>query len=771
MKRFFSTQNKILFTFLLLINLPFLVTGFIAASIAEHSLLQEKQSKLLSLAEVLLAHVAEGGFDGILRTHNAENVSNEEKLQVLQASLTGITDLVGNTAAGLGVGYYSRELDAIVTYGPSSKFAHAIGQPIAQDHPGKAVIETGLPLVHTGYMMRGESMNATLPIIHNDRVIGCVWANESISDVNAEVWRIYMKMAIGIACCFVFSYLLGLFLVRQWVRDVGAVVDGISDIRKDLSVRIPAKSGKLGEAIANINGMAEDVEKATQESKRAIHVLQSVMSNVDAVIYVCDPATKRLIYMNNYLLDLVDREDALGGICYELLHGNTEPCDFCPQKHLFDAEGNPTSEPYHWEFHNELMDKDFLITDRMVTWHDGRVLHMEVATDVTERNALVLAEAANKAQRDFVSRMSHELRTPMNGVLGMAQLAIQAAPPPAQLEYLKKIQASASLLLGIINDLLDFSRIEAGKLSIENRVFNLHEMVDNVKQLILPRTDEKKLELVISLDETVPTYVIGDDLRLSQILLNLLGNASKFTLEGTIALRMRAKPLGNGVNRLFCSVHDSGIGMTAEQQATLFEPFTQADASTSRRFGGTGLGLSISKALVELMGGDIFLESEENKGSIFSFYTDLGSASQEQEREISGPAKWETVRYDGMKFLLVEDNDINQEVAVAVLEEMGAVVDVASDGQEGVQAFLMKNYDVILMDVRMPVMDGLEATCHIRRNSKHDSTTVPIIAMTANAMREDREACREAGMNGHVSKPIDLPELKKTLYRHLHKKR
>ena len=771
MQRFFSTQNKILLTFLLLINLPFLVTGFIACNIAENALLQEKQSKLLALAEVLVSHLGEGGYAAILKEHNAENASAEEKLQILHLALVEFTDLVGNTATGLGIGYYNKDLDAIITYGPSPKFVHTLGQAIADDHPGRKAMETGQSIVRTGHMVRGEIMNAMVPIINKDTVIGYVWANELISDVRAEVMRIYTNMALGIAVCFIISCALVVIFIRQWARDVGIVVDGISNIRKDLSARIPISSGRLNAVVTNINSMAADVEKATQESKRAVAVLQSVMSNVDAAIYVCDPATKKLIYTNSYLQKILGMKLSEGNICHEVLHGRAEPCEFCPQKHLFDADGNPSTEPYRWEFHNEFLKKDFLLTDRIVTWHDGRLLHMEVAADMTERNALALAEAANKAQRDFVSRMSHELRTPMNGVLGMAQLAIQADPPPAQLVYLKKIQASASLLLGIINDLLDFSRIEAGKLSIEKRVFNLHEMVDNVKQLILPHTDEKSLELIVDLDETVPKYVVGDDLRLSQVLLNLLGNASKFTLEGSIALHMRAEFCESGTIRLCCSVADSGIGMTKEQQALLFEPFTQADASTSRRFGGTGLGLSISKALVELMGGNISLKSEHGKGSVFSFCIDLGNASQEQESEVSGPARWETMRYDGMKFLLVEDNEINQEVAVALLSAMGAEVDVASNGQEGVQTFLANNYDIILMDVRMPIMDGLEATVHIRRSHKPDAATVPVLAMTANAMREDREACREAGMNGHISKPIDLPELKKALYRYLHRKR
>jgi CheY-like chemotaxis protein len=356
----------------------------------------------------------------------------------------------------------------------------------------------------------------------------------------------------------------------------------------------------------------------------------------------------------------------------------------------------------------------------------------------------------------------------MNGVLGMTHLALQSDPPPAQLEYLKKIQSSASLLLGIINDILDFSRIEAGKLTVEKQIFNMHEVVDNIRELILPRIKEKGLEFRVNLDDSLPEYVVGDSLWLSQVLLNLLGNAAKFTLDGVVSFDMKATPLPSGKLRLDCAVRDSGIGMSTEQQMALFKPFSQADSSTSRKFGGTGLGLSICKALVTLMGGSISVSSEEGKGSVFSFFVELESVdSLPCQGEAALPHLWENVRYDGYRFLLVEDNVINQEISHAILSELGAEVDIAGNGKEAVQAFLDKDYSLILMDVRMPVMDGIEATRRIRASSKHDALSVPILAMTANAMQEDREASKNAGMDGHIAKPIDLRELKSALFHRL----
>ena len=780
MKRFFSYQHKLLLTFLVLVNLPFIISAYMATNIAENVLMQEKENKLFSLAEILVAHLDNGGYEAILKKHGALDVGRDEQLAVLNKELTGFTDMVSRTSPGLGIGYYSRSLDAIITYGPSEKYAHTLGRPIAPNHPGRETMSTGQRQVQSGEMVRGFIMNAMSPVKVEGITVGYVWANELITDVTSEARRIRANMILGMALCFGVSSILLMLFLRYWVRDVGLIVDGISRMRKDLSARISPRSGKLGEVISNLNSMAADIDKATKESKNAISILQNVMNNVGAAIYVCDTETKKLVYLNAHLLNLLNKTEVSGGLCYEVLHGRTEPCEFCPQAKLFDENGEPHTEPIHWEFHNPMIGKDFMITDRMVPWHDGRMLHLEVATDVTERNALAIAEVANRAQRDFVARMSHELRTPMNGVLGMTQLAMQADPPPAQMQYLHKIQSSASLLLGIINDILDFSRIEAGKLSIEKHIINIHEIVGNIIELILPCTREKNLDLIVDVDDSVPELAVGDGLRFSQVLLNLLGNAAKFTLSGEVELHLRAERLDDalltggefprGAIRLYCEVKDSGIGISEEQQIALFRPFTQADVSTSRKFGGTGLGLSISKALVELMGGVIELQSEEGKGSVFSFHIDLGLTETLAGGTKEEQAQWETVTCKGRKILLVEDNEINQEIAESLLKAFGATVDAANNGQLAVQSFLQNDYDLIFMDVRMPVMDGIEAASIIRKSDKHDSKTVPIIAMTANVMREDREACSEAGMNGHVAKPIDVIELKKILYTYLGEK-
>ncbi|MDR1490578.1 MAG: response regulator [Desulfovibrio sp.] len=770
-KAFFSSlRGKALLVILLVMNIPFWLTAHLANTAVRRMLLQEKEAKLMSLARVLDNDLDPGGFTALLRKNGAENASREEKILILNRELREITDSISSTSPGNGIGYYSRELDAILTYGPSEFFGNTVGKSIAPTHPGREVMRTGKPMCTFGTMVRGNILNAMYPIIREDKTIGYIWSNELTTDVEKQ----FNDTATGIIFLMVFCALLSVALLvllsRRLLTDIDNIISGVKILHFDLSKRIKEPKGELKQVVQSINNMAAGLDKANQETRRAISVLRNVMSNMEAIIHVCDPHTYRLLYANDYLLDILNCRGYENKFCYELIYGLDEPCADCPIDDLLAGRSRGKMDAVRWEKHNSAIGRDFLMFGRLITWHDDSILHMEVGTDVTQRRALALAEAANQAQRDFLARMSHELRTPMNGVLGMTRLAMQANPPEAQMEYLKKIQSSASLLLGIINDILDFSKIEAGKLEIENHPFNIREVVENIRELVLPRIAEKNLRLIIEIADSVPVYAVGDGLRLSQVLLNLIGNATKFTMHGAISLTMNAKHHKDGRIRLNCMVQDTGIGMSSEQQETLFTPFSQADASTSRRFGGTGLGLSISKALVELMGGAISVSSQPGEGSIFSFFVEIEAAGDMPEQAAEKEKSWEDVRFDGKKFLLVEDNAINQEIALAILEELGAEVDVADNGEDGVNAFLANDYYLILMDVRMPVMDGLEATRRIRASDKADAVSIPIIAMTANAMREDREASKQAGMDDHIAKPIDVDELKGVLAAHAGKR-
>ncbi|MDR2489135.1 MAG: response regulator [Desulfovibrio sp.] len=396
-----------------------------------------------------------------------------------------------------------------------------------------------------------------------------------------------------------------------------------------------------------------------------------------------------------------------------------------------------------------------------------RDMRMQKHTEEELRFAKEEAEQAAKVKSDFLARMSHEIRTPMNGVLGLAHLALEHAPPPQQKAYLEKIQASAKILLGVINDILDFSKIESGKLQLEKVCFSFSGMLSTIVDLFQGQAQTKNLRFVLEKDKDIPTFVIGDELRLSQVLLNLCGNALKFTEQGEVTLRVEIVSVKEKTFWLRFSVIDSGVGMTEKQLTGIFQAFAQADSSTTRKYGGSGLGLAIGKLLVEMMGGGIRVQSFPGKGSTFQFVIPLGKADEADIRKAENTVQKEEgkTRRDlkGLRILLVEDNEINQEIAVALLEDLGIIVQVAGNGEEAIHLLGEHDVDGIFMDIQMPVMDGLTAARCIREKGRVGIRNVPIIAMTAHAMQEDREKSLLAGMNDHITKPIDVDELRRKL--------
>lgn len=377
------------------------------------------------------------------------------------------------------------------------------------------------------------------------------------------------------------------------------------------------------------------------------------------------------------------------------------------------------------------------------------------------------AEVATRAKSEFLARMSHEIRTPMNGVIGLTQMALATAPSPKQRELLEKIQASAQILLGIINDILDFSKIEQGKIELESRPFSLTGVFRTISDLLTPQAVNKNITFEQRIDTAMfaETLLKGDALRLSQVLLNLCGNAVKFTETGGVVLSATCLDKTTEAVSLRFSVKDTGIGLSEDQLPLLFQPFTQADSSTTRKYGGTGLGLMISRLLVEQMGGAISVVSEPGVGSEFSFTLRL-PISRESAGDPLGPAKADaepTASFAGKRILVAEDNEVNQLVIVAFLESLGIAVTLAGNGQEAVDLVGSLDFDCIFMDIQMPVMDGLTATRAIRAHERQELRGVPIIAMTAHAMPDDVQKSLEAGMNAHVTKPIDREQLVRLL--------
>jgi signal transduction histidine kinase/ActR/RegA family two-component response regulator len=392
---------------------------------------------------------------------------------------------------------------------------------------------------------------------------------------------------------------------------------------------------------------------------------------------------------------------------------------------------------------------------------DRRKLEQQVA----ERNrvnaellyAIDKAEEASRLKGEFLANMSHEIRTPMNGILGFTQLTLSTNLTEDQRDYLDTVERSAEALMQLLNDILDVSKIEAGRMELDRAPFSMRECVESSTRTMFAAAQQKGLELGWDVDAQIPDRLVGDENRIRQVLLNLVGNAIKFTDEGFVRVAVEMQPAPDSNLIAHFSVRDSGPGIPADKQHIIFEPFRQADGSTTRRYGGTGLGLAISTGLVDIMGGRIWVDSQVGSGSTFHFTAPFTLGEALPPPRVTAPST--ALDSAPLSILVAEDNLVSQKLVTALLKERGHSVTLAGNGNAVLDLAEDRDFDLILMDIQMPDMDGLQATAEIRQREDQTGKHIPIVAMTAHAMAGDRERCLDAGMDGYIAKPIHPGEL------------
>jgi PAS domain S-box-containing protein len=522
--------------------------------------------------------------------------------------------------------------------------------------------------------------------------------------------------------------------------------------------------------VVRIYGSTRDVtmeRQAARELRRSHERLLTILDGIDADIYVSGMENHEVLFMNAHMRE--GYGDPAGDTpCHVFFRGEPEQCSFCPKSRLLDQDGKAV-ETLVSEWFDPKTNRWYLNHDRAIQWLEGEMVHMHMAADITEikamseslRVAMAEAEAANLAKNEFLANMSHEIRTPLNGLLGMLQLIQLSDLAKDQQECLDTAMNSGRNLLQILNDILDLSKVESGKLELEASEFELGEVLESVVSVFRHHVESRGLGISWKIDETLPRHFVADKGRLRQILFNLVGNASKFTESGRIEVEAYPLPLPGpgGMARIFFSVSDTGIGIPDNKVDAVFDPFTQVDGSSTRKYQGTGLGLGIVRRLVTLMGGNVSMTSRLGEGSVVAF-TLLAEVVEQAGQE---PALRRTCA-EGISFsvLVAEDERVNQTVVKRLLAKLGHEALCVETGEMALQLLREKSFDCVLMDIQMPGLDGMETTRIIREELELD---LPVVALTAHAMKGDRDRFLEAGMNGYVAKPFDLAELESELLR------
>lgn len=512
--------------------------------------------------------------------------------------------------------------------------------------------------------------------------------------------------------------------------------------------------------------------KLEKDNQTKDKLMQSIIDNIPSALYIKD-LNGQYLFLNKMTAQVLNRpHHVIVGNTTSVLYKDTPDRLIMYQQTDDDVALTGKVASFEETVDTAGSSRTYLVTKFPLLNDVGAVQYIGVlATDITERKdienklreAKQDAEDSKKGQETFLATMSHEIRTPMNGVIGMANLLLTTNLTQEQNDFTQSIHESANNLLTIINDLLDFSKIKAGKLELEEIPFNIRSTIAKAIYPIRYRAEEKLIKLSMSVADNVPEVLIGDPLRLQQIIINLANNAVKFTSVGTVNIIITATDNGNKDIRLYCEVRDSGIGIPDKIIGRIFDSFTQNNAEDTRKYGGTGLGLAIVKQLVEMQHGQISVKSTEGIGSIFSFNIpyQIGESGSITEKIFAGEKDKNIKRLEGLSILIAEDNIINQKVVVNTLQKQGATVVIANNGREAIEHIKSgKQFHLLLMDLQMPEIDGHTATQHIRQVLEHN---IPIVAMTADALKGEEDKCLAIGMNGYISKPFEPEVLYQTI--------
>ncbi len=622
--------------------------------------------------------------------------------------------------------------------------------------------------------------------VFNNSAVAMMVADQ---DEKVVAWNPFTEQLLGMDKMDLFNKPVEeLYPPQEWKR-IRALQLRQKNVASDIEVQVYKKDGSpldvsmslslIKDADGNIMGsigIMHDITKqklAERKIKESENKIRIILDNSAAAITLTDDQ-ERIVSWNRYT-------EHLFGMTKEDLYLKPVSSLYPPEEwtKIRKAEIRKLGSKHHLETQIIRKDGQPLDVDLSINVlkdaNDNIIGSVGILQDITEQKrfqqmllqAKMAAEEANSAKSLFLANMSHEVRTPMTTITGMIDLTLDSDLTPDQRENLSTVKNAAEILLSLLNDILDLSRVEAGKVHLEDIELNLHNIVQSVCKGLSVLARNKNLELQWQVDSNVPDTLIGDPVRIRQILVNLINNAIKFTFQGKIVTAVKLKGQKDDSYELQFSVTDEGIGIPQDKQNSIFEVFTQADTSTTRRFGGTGLGLSISKRLVEMMGGQIWVESEEFKGSTFFFTAKLKAPSRStspaqppSETSIAETAAQLSKKsLASLSILLAEDNVVNQKMVVRMLEKKGWKVRSAENGKQVLDYLDKEPFDVILMDAQMPLLDGFETTKLIRENEKKTGRHIPIIALTARVMAGDEKKCLDCGMDGYVAKPIDRQKL------------